>query len=203
MVDSISSVDRLTIGVKPQLTGEFSKIILNFIPDNPYIYSDTVTEEMKHTLKRLFELNHECNKTEYSFIIIKSYMQILLGLLIPELNLKKSSPPEDYLLQKAVNYIFENFNEPLSLELVAKHIGTNKCHLSTVFSKKMHVVFNHYINDVRLNFAVHHLRNSDEPITKIAYDCGFGALRTFNRIFKNKYQITPNQFRNLQKTKQQ
>ncbi len=48
---------------------------------------------------------------------------------------------------------------------------------------------------VRLNYAVAELENSMDSITNICLDCGFESQRTFNRVFKDRYKITPREYR--------
>ena len=51
-----------------------------------------------------------------------------------------------------------------------------------------------YVNGVRLNYAVAELENSMDSITNICLDCGFESQRTFNRVFKDRYKITPREY---------
>ena len=52
-----------------------------------------------------------------------------------------------------------------------------------------------YVNGVRLNYAVAALENTMDSITNICLDCGFESQRTFNRVFKDRYKITPREYR--------
>ncbi len=55
--------------------------------------------------------------------------------------------------------------------------------------------FSKYVNGVRLNYAVAALENTMDSITNICLDCGFESQRTFNRVFKERYKITPREYR--------
>jgi AraC-like DNA-binding protein len=39
------------------------------------------------------------------------------------------------------------------------------------------------------------LTRTDKPISLIAQECGFGTDKTFYRIFKNEFNMTPNEYR--------
>ncbi len=39
------------------------------------------------------------------------------------------------------------------------------------------------------------LENSGKTITDIWLDCGFESQRTFNRVFKERYKMTPREYR--------
>ena len=51
-----------------------------------------------------------------------------------------------------------------------------------------------YIQKRTLELAI--LQDSKETITNIALDCGFESQRTFNRVFREKYKMSPREFRN-------
>ena len=57
----------------------------------------------------------------------------------------------------------------------------------------------HHEKDVykrqRLNYACHRLENTSDSITNICLDSGFESQRTFNRVFKERYKISPSDYR--------
>ena len=79
---------------------------------------------------------------------------------------------------------------------MAKDLGVSKYVLSRLFSKTFHRNFNQYLNDARLNYACHRLENTSDSITNICLDSGFESQRTFNRVFKERYKISPSDYRN-------
>ena len=87
------------------------------------------------------------------------------------------------------------FKKKFSLEEMAKDLGVSKYVLSRLFSKTFHRNFNQYLNDARLNYACHRLENTSDSITNICLDSGFESQRTFNRVFKERYKISPSDYR--------
>ena len=82
----------------------------------------------------------------------------------------------------------------------AHDLGVSKFSLSRLFSKTFHSSFNQYVNEARLGYACQRIETTDDTLTEISMDSGFGSLRTFNRVFKEKYRLTPSEYRNkLQK----
>ena len=45
------------------------------------------------------------------------------------------------------------------------------------------------------NNAVTELENSQDSITNISLNCGFESQRTFNRAFKDRFKLTPREYR--------
>ena len=58
-----------------------------------------------------------------------------------------------------------------------------------------------YVNGIRLNYAQAMLDGGNESITKICYECGFESQRTFNRVFKERYRVTPREYKNANRKK--
>ena len=130
----------------------------------------------------------------------QAYLQIVLARCIGKLNLvEKSHVGSNDLIYQTVSYISANFKKKLSLEEMAKDLGVSKYVLSRLFSKTFHRNFNQYLNDARLNYACHRLENTSDSITNICLDSGFESQRTFNRVFKERYKISPSDYRSMMK----
>ncbi len=63
------------------------------------------------------------------------------------------------------------------------------------FKNTMGTSFIDYLNEYRLTMASRLLISSDSSILDIAAEVGFDNLSYFNRVFKQKYSMTPRQFR--------
>lgn len=128
-------------------------------------------------------------------------MQILIARCIGKLKLvEKGDVGSKDLVYQAVSYVSGNFRKNFSLDDMARDLGVSKYVLSRTFSKTFHRNFNQYLNDARLNYACHRLENTNDAITNICYDSGFESQRTFNRVFKERYKVTPSEYRNTSRT---
>ena len=104
-------------------------------------------------------------------------------------------PVYEDMKEEIVSYISVNFRKSFLLEDMAKDLGVSKYVLSSVFSKTFHRNFNQYLNDARLGYAKQRLENTNDPITTICLDSGYESQRTFNRVFKEKYMVSPSEYR--------
>ena len=128
--------------------------------------------------------------------IVQAYLQVIFARCIPLLTLtEKSQVGSNDLIYQTVSYISANFRKSFLLEDMAKDLGVSKYVLSRVFSKTFHRNFNQYLNDARLGYAKQRLENTNDPITNICLDSGFESQRTFNRVFKEKYMVSPSEYR--------
>ena len=85
--------------------------------------------------------------------------------------------------------------EDLSLTKIAQELGYSPYALSRVFSGTFHTNFNQYLNELRLNLALNLMENEQESLTDLAMDAGFGSMRTFNRVFRERFHTSPREYR--------
>ncbi|MCM1113904.1 MAG: AraC family transcriptional regulator [Clostridium sp.] len=106
-----------------------------------------------------------------------------------------SSQNSNELLVKIVNYIQNNFKSKLSLRQTAFELGYSYNYLSSFFKTNFGCGFSEYVNKFRHTEAVRLLRQTDMPITEIAFESGFASIRNFNDAFKREYGISSAAFR--------
>lgn len=85
----------------------------------------------------------------------------------------------------------------LSLERLARHLGTNTAYLSRALNEGLGLSFNTAINRLRVAEVCRRLaqRGADDDLLAIAFDAGFSAKTSFNRSFKALTGTTPSAYR--------
>lgn len=85
----------------------------------------------------------------------------------------------------------------LSLERLARHLGTNTAYLSRALNEGVHLSFNEAINRLRVADVCRRLDASDggAEILDIAFAAGFSSKTSFNRVFKSQIGKTPSHYR--------
>ncbi|MBO0590253.1 AraC family transcriptional regulator [Cellulophaga sp. E16_2] len=101
---------------------------------------------------------------------------------------------ENKRLDKIYEYVFQNFNTPISSGDVAATIGMNKSAFSRFFKKTHRKPFTKYLNEIRIGYACKLLIENKESITAIAYLCGFNNISNFNRQFKLLKSTSPSTY---------
>lgn len=102
-------------------------------------------------------------------------------------------------VSRVEKYIWDNLSSPLSLASVAASTGFNPSYLSRMFHQSKGVGFLEYINMLRCYQAIRLMYSSKTmTISEIAYQVGFESIRTFNRVFHQRYGITPSQMKHEQ-----
>ncbi len=94
-----------------------------------------------------------------------------------------------------MSYIESHYTEPITVQSTADYLGFSESHFMRYFKETMGTSFVDYLRDYRLTIASRLLTTSDSSILDIAAESGFENLSYFNRVFKQKYSMTPRQFR--------
>ena len=109
----------------------------------------------------------------------------------PDLNGRIPTPK----LVRVLDYLAANLDKRLSVSVLAREAGLSLAHFSRAFAKSTGRAPHAYIMGRRVAKAEHLLRNSSDPIDKIAAQCGFHDQAHLNRVFKRATGHTPRVFR--------
>ena len=100
-------------------------------------------------------------------------------------------------IQTSLDYIEENLNEEIKLEVLAQISYLSKYHFHRVFTVLVGEPVMTYIRKRRLGRATLQLDNSDLSILEIALDNCFESQEVFSRAFLKHFGITPGKYRKL------
>ncbi len=183
-----------TLIFDPLTCPDFFSVFTNFVAKNPFLEQREQSPEFKEALKDLLSVLKK--DSDVPTVLIKGHLTVLLyyllGCVSTEKNLSSRNPD---IVAQVINYVSLHYLEQISLESVSVSLGYSKYEISRVFSKKLGIHFNEYLNSRRTEHAVALLKDTSKPITEIAFASGFESLRTFYRVFSNKYRISPMKYR--------
>ena len=94
-----------------------------------------------------------------------------------------------------LNYITENYRDPISAEVLAEQMGMSLSKFSRFFRKTTGNSFTDFVSRIRINKACQLLMNTDQYVTNVCYDVGFQNVANFNRRFLQVKGVTPKEFR--------
>ncbi len=88
-----------------------------------------------------------------------------------------------------------NFNFNLSLEEFARLCHRSVSSFKRDFKKHYNLSPGKWLLTKRLEYSAHLLKSSESSITQIVFECGFEDLSHFSRAFKEKFGVSPLNFR--------
>ena len=103
---------------------------------------------------------------------------------------------ENPLIKKVFVYIQEHIAENFSLDDAASFAGVSSFYLSKLFKEETGETFINYVTDRRLEKGRIMLCETELSIKEISAEIGYNDQNYFSRIFKNKFGISPTDFRN-------
>src|SRR5436190_3270268 len=97
--------------------------------------------------------------------------------------------------QAAASLIEDRTLEEGGLDAIAARLGITDRHLRRAFGAEFGVSPVEFAQTQRLLLAKRLLTDTALPVTEVAYASGFGSLRRFNALFKQRYRLIPGQLR--------
>lgn len=163
--------------------------MIPLFPENP------AQAEVLQDIKNSFDLSEQEWGYELKLRDLLAHIWLkLFELARPDME-KSGSKDSDEKIKTLIVYIHKHFQEEISVEQLAQtaHISKRTCF--RLFQDNLHMTPVEYIRGCRLQKACQMLAQSNEPITQIAYSCGFGSGSYFGKMFRNKFSCTPLQYR--------
>lgn len=96
---------------------------------------------------------------------------------------------------EAVEYIENHCTEDIYLRDVANHVNISPNYFSMIFKKEIGVAFSEFLLNARLEKSKIFLKKKGIKIYEAAFKSGFNNDQYFNRIFKQKFGVTPLAFK--------
>lgn len=104
-------------------------------------------------------------------------------------------------------HVFEKENKfldnQISQKMLSESLGTNSTYLSKIINVYKGKSFNHYINDLRIDYIIEFMKNDAKylniDVKELATMAGFTNAISFSDNFQRKYQIKPSFFIKMMK----
>lgn len=126
-----------------------------------------------------------------------AYAMLLLHCILHKLTACHNTYNDEALplVQNTILYMLENFRGEITLESTASHFGFSKAYFSDLFLRQTGINFKAYLDGVRFSHAKNLLAFTTLPVSEIHTRAGFCDYANFARRFKQKYGLTPTEYR--------
>ena len=159
--------------------------------------------DSQHNLFNKFLIKAEENiskKNIYAQYTAKAYtLQFLVGL--NKLAEHSKTPTDEEItiyeerIQEVCRYMFNFYNQPITLEQMAKIAYMSPTYFSKRFKSVTGFGFREYLNNIRIKMATELLMETQYSITEIASYCGYHDSNYFGDVFKRVIGSSPNKYR--------
>lgn len=158
--------------------------------------SDSQSDAIQTLRKTLNHLLTAPYQPDFDSVSLQKYgYDLIMQLLVDFSNNDYWNNHQMQEKEKIAAYMHANFSSSLGLADAAEHFGFSEQYFSRYFKKTFGISFLKYLNSIRLDNAEKELVESDESILKIALQSGFPNVASFNRVFREKHQMTPVEYR--------
>lgn len=156
------------------------------------VFDDAQVRDKILRLAALIDL-HETTSSEYETVLFELAEQLV------QFQSQTQAEPEtrtQLLLDRAKEYLQDNFQEEVSLDQLSQVACMSKFHFLRSFKAYTGMTPHQYWLNIRINRARQALR-SNIPVSNIANELGFNDLSHFNRRFKPVFGMTPKKYQQL------
>ncbi len=100
-------------------------------------------------------------------------------------------------LNSVLSFITQNFHREISLNEVASMVYMTRTSFCRFFLSRTKRTFSEYVKELRLNHAAGLLTEKIMNISAVAVNSGYNNLSNFNRQFKKRYGLSPQDYRQI------
>ncbi|WP_434512555.1 helix-turn-helix transcriptional regulator [Desulfitobacterium sp. AusDCA] len=157
-------------------------------------FRGNIQGELDTCLKKLYSISAKPNKNKE--FLLDLYGQELVYYLVQIKGIQQVIKFEDNNpIHKSINYIQDNIRQPICIKQLAYDLNMSEANFCNSFKKLIGVTPREYITNLKLTQAKNMLKNQN--VTEVALDLGYENISHFIEIFKNKYGITPKQYKSI------
>lgn len=99
----------------------------------------------------------------------------------------------DERIHEALHFMKRRFADSLQIEVVAQHVGLSRSRFTRLFHKQTGRTPREFIESCRIEEASYLLKLNHQPVSEIAYACGFNDPARFSNVFKARTGKRPSE----------
>lgn len=153
-------------------------------------------EELLKRLTCLFAIDDEDKQAEQQLVLVDLLLSVKRGTeqILDKPNMRGDE--KTAIAERVSKYIAEHYQEPMTIERIAREVNLSKSYLSHVFKEISGQTIMQFIMGYRLSQATHALESHPEyTIKHISKLHGFESDAHFSRYFKAHFKMTPSRYR--------
>lgn len=178
----------------------FSSVFAEFknskVPQN---LVKTHSKEFRFLFEKIYEEYTDRNIGFQS--IIRAYLIEIIIKIFREINKNQPTYTQSHqeLVEKAIEYMRNNYDKHISLDEVVSGIFLSKNYFRQIFKKTTGMSISSFTQELRIKEACRLLETTDMSSIDISYKCGYNDLKFFYSTFKKTMGMTPAEYRKSHK----
>lgn len=144
------------------------------------------------------------NHSKASTLRLFGHLCLFLDALIQTSSIRRE-PHEtkfrDFYIQEAISYMELNYQRDLTIEEIAGACKINRSYFSKLFKEKKGYPPQEFLIRLRLSKAAELMKDTTVSIGDIAASCGYPNQLNFSKAFKQRYGMSPREWRAQNKIK--
>jgi AraC family transcriptional regulator len=162
---------------------------MSLVENNPLVYKNSRLAWLMMRLRAEFQAMED----ESPLLIEGLVLELIAETSRGRRRLSGGKPP--LWLQRAEEFIHEQFSHPLTLSLIANFVGVHPVYLANSFRRYYHQSIGEYLRHLRVEFACHKIHTSNDALAEIALAAGFANQSHFTQTFKRMTGMSPAKYR--------
>ena len=126
--------------------------------------------------------------------MIKSCLYALCDEFLRSVRLSENKDRKQSIIA-ITDFLSKNHTKDIGLLDIAKLLGYDYHYVSRYFHSVFDMSFAELLGAYRLETAIKLMDETDKKIADIAFESGFGSVRSFNYTFKKHFGLSPNEYR--------
>ncbi|MBJ7879881.1 helix-turn-helix domain-containing protein [Gelidibacter salicanalis] len=134
--------------------------------------------------------------------LLLGYTNIVIGSKLEEYNQFIKGPQklvdlrtdEINRIHDCIHYIQENYAQPLDVDMLCLKSSLSANKLQMGFKELYGHTVTSFIKNYRLEKAEEFIRTTEMNVSQIVYSVGLTSRSYFSKIFREKYQLSPNEY---------
>ena len=179
-----------TVYLEPLLQGRMT-IPTHFQPENPHY------DEIAACLNSADSISARRPKAAPFAILSRLYQLcfLLFSCCCTDSPRRKGSASQE-LMKRFIQHIEQHYMDKITVRQAAAVLNVSPSYFMKLIRKNLGTTFTAFLNEYRLTMAARLLTVSDESrVVDIAVSTGFDNLSYFNRKFKQRFSMTPKEYR--------
>jgi len=155
-------------------------------------------KESMNKLSDSYSIPFIANSEAVNFINRSYYLYEILQFLSEQFDMIMTSigySSRDSIIDDVIFYIQHNYSKNITLENIAPLFGYNSSYLGKIFSRKVGVNFNTYLDTIRIEHSKEILISSKTQVYKVAEMVGYRNVDYFHIKFKKHTGQSPAEYR--------